>query len=165
MNTYTPGQLKKLMSEPGSHVVDYTQNLDAMIAAGKYDWKNTDITPERFPIVGKGRVEFEDTLFHFDCDISSEEAGKLIVAADPTNPWELAKIENLLAYGARNPEEQRKFPIIGLGSVAKVFGNRRVACLGRCDAERNLGLYWFDDDWDAYVRFLAVRKRLSATQS
>src|SRR3989338_9121215 len=26
------------------------QSLEQMIAAGQYDWKNDDITPERFPI-------------------------------------------------------------------------------------------------------------------
>jgi hypothetical protein len=123
-----------LPSEPGSHIVDYSQSLEDMILAGNYDWKNDDITTKRFPIVGNGQVEFEDTLFHFDRNISSEEAVKLIVAADTKNPWEPAKIENVLAYGAKNPEEQRKYPIIGLGSVCEVRGDRRVPDLRRFDS-------------------------------
>lgn len=206
MNTYTPGQLKKLMetldqhgvtserfeavknsglisdifhpqakianriavrlalglgilpSEPGSHVVDYSQNLDEMVIAGNYDWKNKNITANRFSIVGKGRVEFEDTLFHFDRNISSENAAKEIIAADPKNPWEPAKIENVLSYGAKNPEEQRKYPIVGLGSVCRVNGNRSVPYLGRDGSERDLRLLWFGNDWSARSRFLAVRK-------
>lgn len=152
--------LGALPSTPGSHVVDYDMSLDEMIAAGDYDWKNDDIAAKRFPIVGKGKVEFEDTIFHFDRDISSEDAVKEILAADSKNPWEPAKIENILAYGAKNPEEQRKFPIIGLGSVGKVGGSRYVPCLGRDDSKRALDLHWWDIDWNTLYRFLGVRKKV-----
>ena len=51
--------LGALPSTPGSHIVDYSMYLDEMIVAGNYDWKNSDITAERFPIVGKGRMRVE----------------------------------------------------------------------------------------------------------
>jgi len=155
--------LGALPSEPGSHFVDYGMSLDAMILAGNYDWKNDDITAKRFPIVGTGRVEFEDTLFHFDRDISLEDAIKEIVSADKANPWQPAKIENTLAYGAKNPEEQRRYPIVGLGSVAEVDGFRFVPDLDRDDSRRRLDLDWFGLGWDADYRFLAVRKKVSQT--
>lgn len=151
--------LGPLPSEPGSHIVDYGQLLEVMVAAGSYDWKNDDITPKRFPIVGEGKVEFEDTLFHFGKDISSEDAIAQIKAADPANPWEPTKIENILAYGAKNPEEQRKSPIVGLGSVAEVDGVRCVPYLDGDGSRRDLDLGWFDFDWSARCRFLAVRKK------
>lgn len=150
--------LGALPSTPGCHIVNYTLDLDAMITVGNYDWKNGDITSARFPIAGEGQAEFEDTLFHFDRSISSEDAIKEIVAADTKNPWTPAKTENTLAYGAKNPEEQRKYPIIGLGSLAEVDGHRRVLCLGKGGSERYLVLLWFDGDWLAGCRFLAVRK-------
>ena len=150
--------LGALPSTLGRHIVDYSLDLEAMIAAGNYDWRDDDITAKRFPIVGEGRVEFEDTIFHFDRDISSENAVKEIVGADTNNPWEPAKIENTLAYGAKNPEEQRKYPIIGLGSVGKVNGNRSVPYLYGGSSERGLHLGWWDDGWDSSYRFLAVRK-------
>jgi hypothetical protein len=134
-----------------------------MIAAGNYDWKNDDITVKRFPIVGKGKVEFEDTIFHFDHIISSEDAVKEIIAADTKNPWEPGKIENILAYGAKNPEEQRKFPIVGLGSVGEVHGHRDVLYLYRDDSERCLSLSWWVVGWHAHYRFLGVRKKVSQT--
>ncbi|MEI6552967.1 MAG: hypothetical protein WCO09_00180, partial [bacterium] len=118
-------ELGVLPSEPGQHVVNYSLSLADMISAGNYDWKNENITSDRFPINGEGQVEFEDTIFHFDRSISSEDAVAQIIAADLENPWEPAKIENLLAYGAKNPEEQCKFPIVGLGSVGRVNGVRR----------------------------------------
>ena len=157
--------LGALPSTPGSHIVDYDMTLEQMIAAGNYDWKNDDITAKRFPRVGKGKVEFEDTLFHFDRGISSEDAVKEILAADTKNPWEPGKIENTLAYGAKNPEEQRRFPIIGLGSVAEVDGYRGVPCLGEGGSERYLYLDWWDGDWRGRYRFLAVRKKVSPTSA
>lgn len=149
--------LGPLPSTPGRHVVDYDMGLDNMIVAGNYDWKNDDITAKRFPIVGKGKVEFEDSLFHFDRDISSEDAIRLIAESDKENPWQVARIENILAYGAKNPEQQREFPIIGLGSVAEVDGGRYVPSLSRYGSGRRLGLGYFGGGWNASCRFLAVR--------
>ena len=34
--------------------VDYGNSLQAMIAAGKYDWVNSGITAKRFPVEGTG---------------------------------------------------------------------------------------------------------------
>jgi hypothetical protein len=157
--------LGALPSTPGSHIVDYDMTLEQMIAAGNYDWKNDDITAKWFPIVGKGKVEFEDTIFHFDHDISSEDAVKEILAADTKNPWEPGRIENILAYGAKNPEEQRKFPIVGLGSVGEVGGLRYVPCLSRYDSRRRLDLRWWVDAGGARCRFLGVRKKVSQTSN
>jgi hypothetical protein len=106
-----------------------------------------------------GSVEFEARLFHFDRFISSEKAIESITC---NASWEPAKIEHLLAYGATCPEEQRQYPIIGLGSVAVVRGDRDVPCLRRIVAARGLGLRWWDDYWDGTYRFLAVRKLSSA---
>ncbi len=43
------------------------------------------------------------------------------------------------------------------GSVAEVNGNRNVPCLNEGGSKRNLDLNWFDNDWNANYRFLAVR--------
>ena len=72
--------------------------------------------------------------------------------------YEPAKIEHLLAFGEEYSEEQRKFPVIGLGSVAGVGGDRGVPYLSRSGSERSLDLSWFDGDWGGGCRFLAVRK-------
>ncbi|MBI4088541.1 hypothetical protein HY415_00365 [Candidatus Kaiserbacteria bacterium] len=138
--------------------IDYGQPFERMIAAGRYDWKNGDITAKRFPITGKGVVEFEGRYFHFNRYISSENAIQEIEAADTANPWSAAKIEHVLSHGTAFPEKQRKFPIIGLGSVAEVDGDRSVPGLDKYGSERGLGLDWFDDDWDPICRFLAVRE-------
>ena len=129
-------------------------SLKDMIAAGHYDWVNDDITEKRFPMPKDFVLGTEPKVFHFNRDISSEKAIALM-DADGYRP---ATIFDLLDYGAKNPEEQRKFPIVALGSVAEIRGDHRVACLGRDGSERNLSLQWFDGGWGAHCRFLAVRK-------
>lgn len=121
-----PADLPEIIFLP----VDYTKSLEEMIATGRYDWKNNDITAKRFLIIGNGIEEFEFDLYHPDRSISSEDAIKGIHEdEDPENPWIVARIEHLLAYGVAFPEGQRKFPISALGSVAELDGRRRVPCL------------------------------------
>jgi hypothetical protein len=133
--------------------VDYGKPLEQMISAGRYDWKNDDITAKRFPVVGQDIEQFEAKIFHFDCHMSSEAVVEAIKAAG----WEPGKIEHLLSFGVKYPEEQRKYPIIALGSGALVGGGRRVPGLSRRGAERGLRLGWWGRGWDGDYRFLAVR--------
>ncbi len=134
--------------------IDYSLTLEQIIATGQYDWKNDDITAKRFPIKGDGIVEYEARYFHFNRNISSEDAVKEMEAAG----WQPAKIEHALSHGKTFPDEQRKFPIIGLGSVAEVSCSRGVPCLRGSVSERRLGLDWWGDVWSPDYRFLAVRK-------
>ena len=141
--------------------VDYSRTLEQMIAAGHYDWKNDDITAKRFPLKGDDIEQPETKIFHFDRDMSSEA----VVEAIKAGGWEPGKIEHLLAFGEKYPEEQRKYPVIALGSVAEVSGGRLVPYLYRSGAGRDLYLFWWGCDWDGYCRFLAVRKLSSAPQA
>jgi hypothetical protein len=142
--------------------VDFGRSLEQMIAAGNYDWKNDNITAKKFPVVGNGVEQFEAKLFHFNCDTASQANVNAIKADDPANPWEPGRIEYLLSFGEKYPEEQRKYPIVALGSVAKVSGDRCVPDLDRYDTGRGLYLSWWDFGWRGHDRFLAVRKLPSA---
>jgi len=136
-------------------VVDYGMSLADMLAVGKYDWKNNDITTKHFPTQDNGQAEVEIFLVHIGRDMGTDNVLKELDARG-LRP---AKIEELLALGADQPELQRQFPIIALGSVWRVSdGSRRVACLGRSGAERSLGLRWYGFGWDDVCRFAAVRK-------
>lgn len=138
-----------------SLTIDYSQPLSAMIAAGHYDWVNSDITGEHFPITGNGQVEREVVLFHFGRTISSDGATQELDQAG----FRAATIEELLALGANQPDLQKKFPIVALGAVwQSPHGNRHVPCLDWDGRERDLDLHWLDDDWDSDCRFAAVRK-------
>lgn len=135
-------------------VVDYSLSLEQMIAAGKYDWKNDDITAKRFPLKGNGKVELEPKLFYFGRDMSSDN----VIAEMDKEGFRPCTIEELLAIGEQHPELQRKFPLVALGSVSEINGDHDVAYLHRDDSGRYTNLDWFDSDWDDFDRFPAVRK-------
>lgn len=134
--------------------VDYSLSLEQMIAAGKYDWSNSDITAKRFPLKGSGKSELEPKLFYFGQDMSSEK----VIAEMDKEGFRPCTIEELLAIGEQHPELQRKFPMVALGSVAELDGDRSVAYLGRNDSKRKLRLHWFGPGWPDIYRFPAVRK-------
>jgi len=156
-------KLESLVPEPLTITVDYVRGLQAMIKAGRYDWVSDAITPERFPVNGKEVVQFEARLFHFNRYISSEDAVKHIEGADATNPWKLAYMEHLLAFGEKFPNEQKKFPIAALNSSAKVHALRVVPYLYFDGRERHLRLHGWGHDWGEYWRGLACRKLSSGT--
>jgi hypothetical protein len=134
--------------------INFGQTLEAMIAAGKYDWANPKITADRFPVEGTGIKKFRNKLFHFNRNISSKD----VVAAMKQEGFEPATHAHGLAFGAMFPDEQRKYPIACLGSSAQVHGHRYVVCLDWRGAERDLYLYFWVDDWLGFWRFLGVQE-------
>jgi len=69
-----------------------------------------------------------------------------------------APIEDLLALGASQPELQKKFLIVALGSQWRSpDGDLSVPVLDWDGAERYLGLDWLGRGWGASCRFAAVR--------
>jgi len=135
--------------------VDYSKSLAEMIKAGHYDWVNNVIVADHFPVQGKGQSEAEVALFHFNRNISSDDA----IAEMAIAGYRPARIEELLALGASQPEFQKEFPIVALGSAWQdPGGHRHVPCLRWNGAKRYLNLGWFEGDWSGRYRFAAVRK-------
>ncbi len=140
-------------------IVNYSQTLEQMIAAGHYDQKNSDITEEHFPIPplkrGKEEVAIELVPFPFNRDIESDYVIRELDKAG-LRPAELPE---LLAFGAAYPEKQREFPIVALGSVWQGSdGFCYVVYLRGCAGWRDLRLDWWNLGWRSYCRFAAVRK-------
>jgi hypothetical protein len=136
-------------------IVDYTQPLAEMIKAGNYNWVNSDITAEHFPMKGEGKQEKEVFLFHFGKDMTSEQ----VIVEMEKRGYRPAKIEDLSALGVAYPELQKQFPIVALGSVWQgPLGYRHVPFLVWYGAKRDLYLCWFGYDWYECCRFLALRK-------
>jgi hypothetical protein len=70
-----------------------------------------------------------------------------------------AELPEFLAFGAEYPEVQRKFSVVGLGSVWKDRkGYCNVPCLYEASEGRYLDLHWWNDGWYSYSRFAAIRK-------
>lgn len=135
--------------------IDYTDTFEQRLAAGRYDWKNSDITEKHFPVKGEGKVKLDLELAHYAKSMSTEA----VLAAIDAQGYRPATIEELLAFGAKYPELQREFPIIALGSVWRDLNGRRdVAFLCGGGHERYLGLGRVEGDWGGHCRFLVVRK-------
>lgn len=135
-----------------SITVNYNLSLTEMIAVGRYDWVDSNITANLFPEKGEGTKELAVELIHFDRFVSSDEAVKEMDKRD-LRP---AIYMELLAFGAKYPDMQRGFDITALGSIALAHGYRRVLSLYRDDFKRRLNFCWWDANWYGYSRFLAV---------
>ena len=136
-------------------LVDETKSVEEAVEAWKFDWTNTDITSENFPQPKDGKkLEKEVTLFHFKEKISSEGAIRKMDEAG----YKPGTIWDLLGLALKEPNLQKEFPIVALGSVGGKGGSRSVPSLDWDDRRRCLGLYWFGFDWDGSCRFVGVRK-------
>lgn len=128
-------------------------SLTSLITASNYSWVNSDITEDRFPMPAGFQLATETKIFKFDRDISSENA----IAYMKLEGFRPATIFDLLDFGAKNPELQRKYSIVALGSVCGVDGVYLVSYLYSGDSGRDVKLHWFGSVWNADCRFLAVR--------
>ena len=128
------------------------QGLKYLIKKAKFDWVNDNITPKNFPDKHiRGKVE----LIHLHKGISSEDAIKEMYEKG----YIPANILELVQFSIDNPEKQREFPIVALGSVWQCpNGYRLVTCLYRGVSERSLDLAWFGGGWGSSYRFAACRK-------
>jgi len=134
--------------------VNYDLSVEAAVKAGKYDWSDDDITSRNSRSNHKGTADVEITLVHFNRFTKSDE---VIRELDKQN-LRPAELLELLAFGAKYPELQRDFPIVGLNSVWQdPDGGRRCAYLYGGGSGRNLCLDWFDVKWGIFCRFAAVR--------
>jgi hypothetical protein len=150
-----PQSINGQLSSKFTVSVDYGKTVEEMVAAGRYDWHNDNITTKNFPVSGTGVVTVDLELVHLNKAVSSEE----VLAHLEANGLRPATIEELLAFGAIYPEIQRKFPIVCLGSFwVDPSGIHVVPYLGKGGSNRRLNLLWFVSVWGDYCRFLAVRK-------
>lgn len=143
------------VSVPYAVTVDYTQSVEEMVRRGKYDYANENIAAAHFPVSGDGIAEREGVLVHFGLYVESDEAVRAVKELE----LEPSPVEDLLAFGARYPDVQREYPVVGLGSSwLDPFGLARVPVLDGWLGRRQLDLGARRNRWVAYCRFLARRK-------
>jgi len=131
-------------------------DLDKAIEAGKYDRVDNDITQANFPQACKAG-DVEVILVAIDRAMTGEE----VVAELGKKGLRPATLAQLLSLGAAQPDLQRQFYIVALGSQwCKPVGHRGVPVIGRSGSGRFLGLDWGGPiDWcRTSYRFPAVRK-------
>lgn len=128
------------------------------IARGCYDWKDSNITEEKFPVTVDQVGEFEWKLFHFDPNqiVSFDEVIKLM----RTEGFEPGAIGHILTFGEKYPEKQQEYSIIALGSTVENGSFWIIPGLWSDGGRRKLGLKWNSDGWwgTMYWHFLGVRR-------
>ncbi|MEE4452186.1 hypothetical protein [Novosphingobium resinovorum] len=137
-------------------------SFEERVARGSYGWRHPDLTEASFPLAGldadddahDDRREVEQKLFHFNRNVSSEDAAQLIVEAG----FEPAAIADILAFGEAAPHVQCRHPVVGLGSVATIEGKASAPTLWFDGTRRTLDVLWLDGDWHRNYRFLGVRR-------
>ena len=141
--------------------VDYTQPLRHLIDDNHFDYVNSDITEKHFPINKRSNDKVEMKVFSTEelvgktKTVTSEEVERAL----DQKGYRTAELPEALAYAKANPDEQRKYPIVILGSVWRLwYGDRGVPYLWGHSGGRSLGLDWCGLRWVSVYRFLAVRK-------
>ncbi len=135
--------------------VNYDLSVEEAIQAGDYQAVHSEITSKNFPSTRKGQAEMEIMLVRFDHRMTSEG----VVRELEGEGLRAAELPEFLAFGAKYPDVQRKFSVVGLGSVWQDRkGYRNVPCLYTASEGRYLDLHWWDDGWYSYSRFAAIRK-------
>ncbi|MBI3589296.1 MAG: hypothetical protein HY093_02685 [Candidatus Liptonbacteria bacterium] len=135
--------------------INYDRSVADGIAAGKYDWVNSDITQDHFPSKRNDTAEVGVQLVHFERDMTTDD---VLCELDKLG-LRPAELPELLALGEKHPDLQREFPVVALGSRwLHSHGRWLVPALARHDAERALRLRWVDVGWGGIYRFAAVSK-------
>ncbi len=136
-------------------MVDETVSVEDAVKTGKFDCSNDNITSVNFPKPTNGqKLDKEVVFFHFNKSMSSES----VIAEMDKAGYKPANIWELIGLAVKEPDLQRKFQIIALGSVRKLDGYNRVPYLCGDSSERDLLLEYFDRGWLDCYRFLAVSK-------
>lgn len=135
--------------------IDYSRDVDNLVKANRFDWKNGDVNTKNFPFQHKGKNAVKLELASFDETVTGEEAAKRLQA----DGYTLEDIGALLTFGLKYPDEQRKRPIVALGSRWQDrVGDVRVPCLAGVGSARSLHLYRFVSVFGPGCRFLVSRK-------
>ena len=134
--------------------LDYRQSLVQMVAAGRFGQVNDMITTD-FRVHKRENGGKEIIIVHFNREMSLKEA----LAGLKSLGLRPAELPELCALGAQEPELQRSFPIVGLGSFYKdEYRNTYLPFLIWRGSERRLSLDIFKKGFSGNYRFAAVRK-------
>jgi hypothetical protein len=135
--------------------VNYDLPLAEAVDAGRYAGVHGEITPQNFPPSRHGQAKLEIVLTRYEQRMTSEQ----VLSEMSRAGLRPAELPEFLAFGAQFPDMQRRFSIIGLGSVWQDRkGYKNVPCLYEASEARYLDLHWWNDGWYSYTRFAAVRK-------
>lgn len=135
--------------------VDEITPIETLLRECDLSWGNENITSKNFPTVEGGKKEKREVvIFNFKKDMSSEA---VVFEMDKAG-YRAGTIRELLALALKEPDLQKDFPIVALGSSAKIDASRPLGCLSSDGGNRCLCLESLGGIWAVGYRFLAVRK-------
>lgn len=145
---------QEALTEGLPFVIYGPMNFDQIIVSGNYAFVDHRINEKNFSVPNKFKLKnFTEhkiaRFFHFNCDVSSQVAAKLIKKEGclPAKPIEL------FLFGAVYPEIQLEFPIVAVGDKTAITPFLHINEKGRCVAAPLYAL-----EWSNVCRFLAFIK-------
>lgn len=120
-----------------------------------------DYMGKRFDPIKRCKVvskENRDVDFEYVHNMDKYASTNEVLAEMDRKRLRPALYEELLGFAEKYPDEQRKYPIVALGSESCVRSGRSVACLWSVGDKRGLSLLWLGFGWLDHCRFLAVHK-------
>lgn len=134
---------------------NYDRTIEELLAAGRYDWWDKNISSANFPPVRSGKMNIEIEFIPFQRPMYTKE----VLTELDRQGYRPAEIRELLVFVEQYPDFQRDFPIAALESIwTNPTGQSYCAWLTGDGSQKLLGLYWIDALWHANCRFAAVRK-------
>ncbi|HTW96078.1 MAG TPA: hypothetical protein VMD74_00265 [Candidatus Methylomirabilis sp.] len=132
---------------PKPVLVDYSISLSSMIKVGNYDGGDLDAIAAHKFFGPRGRELFDPYLVRFNRSVST----KTIISTLIQRKLRAANIAELLAFGAKYPEEQRESQIPGLNALCKSEecpDITQAALLGGGAHRRGVYLCAYVDNWE-----------------
>lgn len=129
---------------------------EALIAVGGYNLLTSIDYAKGLPSSIPGIIRLEARYATFDGRVSSEEAVKAIIEADPDLPFAPAGFDVTAAFGASFPDQQ-KSPIVGLELVPTDDEHYGVTCLSTYGEKRRIHIVSRYVKWPTNFRFLIIR--------
>ena len=136
--------------------VCYDRPLSKMVDVGNYDYVDSDIRSENFPVKLTGVVEREVYFVHLNRAATTDE----VLEEQDKMGLLPADLPTLLSIGEQYPEEQRKYPIVALAQPwHRVYGYN-MPCLGQWNTERilYLGFVLSKRKWVTNCHFATISK-------
>lgn len=131
-----------------------TQTLKGLVAAGCYDFVIGAVNEKNFG-PDKLKIEADPKTFAFSRWVDKDD----VIEAMEAESYRPAMIADGLLYGAKNPSEQFKSPIIILDAIVMIDDIWPASVvLTRLDSMRMVLLMWRNDSHPPGTRFLGVRR-------
>jgi hypothetical protein len=104
-----------LLNGPYTLEVDYSQSVETLVKAGRYNWIYYQVTSANFPSSENGQGTISVALVPYSPGVSLD-----YLLDGPAAGMRPATLKELLAFGQAYPDVQRKVPVIALGSSANL---------------------------------------------